>query len=107
MHVEGHRTLCSNCEHIESAHPEPPREAGSLIRGYQGRGKLGGSSLKHPKPKATVQEAEAETVDGLKKRKSATDTEPPPKPPRKKVKAEPKVKTKKGEVEETEDTLKR
>ncbi|KAJ7861264.1 hypothetical protein B0H14DRAFT_3619520 [Mycena olivaceomarginata] len=104
-HVEGHRTLCSNCEHIESAHPEPPRETGSLIRGYQGRGKLGGSSLKHPKPKATVQEAEAETVDGLKKRKSPTDTEPPPKPPKKKVKAEPKVKTKKGEVEETEDTF--
>ncbi|KAJ7350802.1 hypothetical protein DFH08DRAFT_806786 [Mycena albidolilacea] len=62
------------------------------------RGKLGGSSLKHPKPKATVQEAEAETVDRLKKRKSNTDTEPPPKPPRKK-------KTKKGEVEETEHTF--
>ncbi|KAJ7354067.1 hypothetical protein DFH08DRAFT_803986 [Mycena albidolilacea] len=64
-----------------------------------GRGKLGGSSLKHPKPKATVQEAEAETVDGLKKRKSSTDTEPPPKPPKMK-------KTKKGEVEETEDAFK-
>ncbi|KAJ7336837.1 hypothetical protein DFH08DRAFT_813153 [Mycena albidolilacea] len=97
-HIEGHHTLCSNCEHIESAHPEPPREAGSLIRGYQGRGKLGGSSLSHPKPKATVQEAETETVDGLKKRKSTTDTEPPPKPPRKKKK-------KKCEDNEMENTF--
>ncbi|KAF8184104.1 hypothetical protein K438DRAFT_2008152 [Mycena galopus ATCC 62051] len=76
-YTDGHRTLCSNCGHIESAHPEAPKEAGSLIRRFQAKGKLGNVSLKHLTPKATVQEAEAETVNGLKKRKpSATDTEP-------------------------------
>ncbi|KAF8207494.1 hypothetical protein K438DRAFT_1815034, partial [Mycena galopus ATCC 62051] len=60
---DGHQCIC--------------KRAGSLIRRFQANGKLGNVSLKHLTPKATVKEAEAETANGLKKRKpSATDTEP-------------------------------
>jgi len=84
-YVVGEQTLCSNCGHIESAHPEPPVVVGALIRKFRDAGRLGnvptGSSSSSTSPtKATQSEAEAETSNGLrKKRKSDTDTEPPSK----------------------------
>ncbi|KAJ7759939.1 hypothetical protein B0H16DRAFT_1533079 [Mycena metata] len=81
--VEG-RTVCCNCGHIESAHPEPVGAgAGALIKKFQAAGKLPSStpSTSAPsgsKPKATIVEAKSETNANLtKKRKSKTDTEPP------------------------------
>ncbi|KAF8144676.1 hypothetical protein K438DRAFT_1782642 [Mycena galopus ATCC 62051] len=76
--IEG-RTLCLNCGHIESAHPQPRVLAGSLIRQYRDAGRLTSTSSKSSSgaPRATQAEAEAETSTGLKnKRKSETDTEP-------------------------------
>ncbi|KAJ7509340.1 hypothetical protein B0H11DRAFT_1901465 [Mycena galericulata] len=77
-HVVDDRTLCSNCGHIESAHPEPRVAVKSLIRQYRDAGKLHKTSDSSSNAKATQSEAEAETNSGLrKKRKSGTDTEPP------------------------------
>ncbi|KAJ7716979.1 hypothetical protein B0H14DRAFT_3901296 [Mycena olivaceomarginata] len=76
--VEG-RTLCLNCGHIESAHPQPRTPAGSFIRQFRDAGRLASISSKSSSsvPRATQGEAEAETSTGLKKkRKSETDTEP-------------------------------
>lgn len=86
-HVVDNRTLCSNCGHIESAHPyhspQPPVAVGSLIKQFQAAGKLGAAhpaSSSSSKFKASQSEAEAETNNGLRrKRKSETDTEPPTK----------------------------
>ncbi|KAJ7438356.1 hypothetical protein FB451DRAFT_1192699 [Mycena latifolia] len=102
-HVVDDRTLCSNCLHIESAHPQPRRPVGSLIREYRDAGRLGSTSKESasntPKAKATQSEAEAETNSGLKKkRKSGTDTEPPTQGSSKaKVKEEKPSKKVKGE----------
>ncbi|KAJ7468192.1 hypothetical protein FB451DRAFT_1401441 [Mycena latifolia] len=102
-HVVDDRTLCSNCLHIESAHPQPRRPVGSLIREYRDAGRLGSTSKESasntPKAKATQSEAEAETNSGLKKkRKSGTDTEPPTQGSSKaKVKEEKPLKKVKGE----------
>jgi hypothetical protein len=73
------RTLCKNCGHIESAHPEPPTSAGTMVRGFRDAARFASSSSHSVK--ATHQEAEAEMSAGLrpKKRKSDTDTEPPSK----------------------------
>ncbi|KAJ7769156.1 hypothetical protein DFH07DRAFT_769056 [Mycena maculata] len=77
-HVVDERTLCSNCGHIESAHPEPRVAVTSLVRQYRDAGRLHKASDSSSKAKATQSEAEAETNGGLKKkRKSGTDTEPP------------------------------
>ncbi|KAJ7509268.1 hypothetical protein B0H11DRAFT_1901397 [Mycena galericulata] len=77
-HAVDDRTLCSNCGHIESAHPEPRVAVKSLIRQYRDAGKLHKTSDSSSNAKATQSEAEAETNSGLrKKRKSGTDTEPP------------------------------
>ncbi|KAJ7136485.1 hypothetical protein C8R43DRAFT_1132391 [Mycena crocata] len=79
-HVVDNKTLCSNCGHIESAHPEPRQPAGALIKQLPDAGKLSGPRAGPSSSvlKATRDEAEAETKDGLqKKRKSTTDTEPP------------------------------
>lgn len=88
-HEEGNQTVCSNCGHIESAHPEPRVTVGSLIKNYRDTGKLGkvapGISSSST-AKASQSEAEAETNKGLK-RKSATDTEPPKKPSKSKGKS--------------------
>ena len=83
-HVVDNRTLCSNCGHIDSAHPytppeEPPArtDVGSLIKKFRDAGKLGVASSSSSQSKASQSEAEAETKNGLrKKRKSETDTEP-------------------------------
>ncbi|KAJ7172907.1 hypothetical protein C8R43DRAFT_943970 [Mycena crocata] len=78
-HVVDNKTLCSNCGHIESAHPEPRQPAGALIKQLRDAGKLSGPRAGPSSVlKATRDEAEAETKDGLqKKHKSTTDTEPP------------------------------
>jgi hypothetical protein len=77
---ETSRVLCKNCDHIESAHPEPKPSIGAFVKGFRNAGKLGVASSSSGK--ASREEAEAETSAGLrpKKRKSdsTTDTEPPP-----------------------------
>ncbi|KAJ7871196.1 hypothetical protein B0H14DRAFT_3570917 [Mycena olivaceomarginata] len=77
---ETSRVLCKNCDHIESAHPEPKPSIGAFVKGFRDAGKLGVASSSSVK--ASREEAEAETSAGLrpKKRKSdsTTDTEPPP-----------------------------
>ncbi|KAJ7490568.1 hypothetical protein FB451DRAFT_1165922 [Mycena latifolia] len=78
------RILCSNCGHIESAHPTPtpapPAPVASIIKEYRDLGRFGAglsATSSSSNSKATQREAEAETNNGLKKRKkSATDTEP-------------------------------
>ncbi|KAJ7075364.1 hypothetical protein C8R43DRAFT_966330 [Mycena crocata] len=77
------RVLCKNCDHIESAHPEPKRHLDTFIRGFKDAAKVGSSSSLSVK--TSLEEAEAETSAGLrpKKRKSSTDTEPPSKKPNK------------------------
>ncbi|KAJ7747032.1 hypothetical protein B0H16DRAFT_1726225 [Mycena metata] len=67
------RILCLSCRHIESAHPEPARSAGSLIRGYRDAGRLLLGSVKSSK-----EEAEAETNSGLRKKRKSTDTDTEP-----------------------------
>ncbi|KAJ7705287.1 hypothetical protein B0H17DRAFT_1298339 [Mycena rosella] len=81
--VDG-RTICDNCGHIESPHPElpaPPVAVGSLIRQYRDAGRLASTptTSASSQPKATAEDAELETNSNLrKKRKSgATDHEPP------------------------------
>ncbi|KAJ7865733.1 hypothetical protein B0H14DRAFT_3442758 [Mycena olivaceomarginata] len=75
---ETSRVLCKNCDHIESAHPEPKPTIGAFVKGFRDAGKLGVASSSSVK--ASREEAEAETSAGLrpKKRKSdsTTDTEP-------------------------------
>ncbi|KAJ7675512.1 hypothetical protein B0H17DRAFT_1140140 [Mycena rosella] len=77
------RTICDNCGHIESAHPEPQIGAGSLIRQFRDAGRLSITSKSSTplSPKATAEQAQTETNSNLreKKRKPATDTEPPSK----------------------------
>ncbi|KAJ7738781.1 hypothetical protein B0H16DRAFT_1761115 [Mycena metata] len=70
---EDGRVLCLSCRHIESAHPEPARSAGSLIRGYRDAGRLLLGSVKSSK-----EEAEAETSSGLRKKRKSTDTDTEP-----------------------------
>jgi hypothetical protein len=90
--VVENRTLCLNCGHIDSAHPQAPQavptSAGSLIKQFQAAGKLASTnpSSSGSKAKATLVKAESETNTNLKKkkRKSDTYTEPPAK--RKKAK---------------------
>ncbi|KAJ7084733.1 hypothetical protein C8R43DRAFT_965245 [Mycena crocata] len=96
------RVLCKNCDHIESAHPEPKCNLDTFIRGFKDAAKVGSSSSL---PVQTSRgEAAAETSAGLRpnKRKSDTDTEPPSKKPNKgkgkaksteklKIEEEPKV----------------
>ncbi|KAJ7862050.1 hypothetical protein B0H14DRAFT_3863264 [Mycena olivaceomarginata] len=81
------RTRCKNCGHIESAHPEPPNSAGTMVRDFRDAARFASSSSHSVK--ATHQEAEAEMSVGLrpKKHKSDTDTEPPSKSPTKRAKA--------------------
>ncbi|KAJ7731529.1 hypothetical protein B0H16DRAFT_1583569 [Mycena metata] len=67
------RVLCLSCRHIESAHPEPARSAGSLICGYREAGRLLSGSVKSSK-----EEAEAETSSGLRKKRKSTDTDTEP-----------------------------
>ncbi|KAJ7180224.1 hypothetical protein C8R43DRAFT_941902 [Mycena crocata] len=77
------RVLCKNCDHIESAHPEPKRNLDTFIRGFKDAAKVGSSSSL---PVQTSRgEAAAERSAGLRpnKRKSDTDTEPPSKKPNK------------------------
>ncbi|KAJ7340846.1 hypothetical protein DFH08DRAFT_938612 [Mycena albidolilacea] len=85
------RTLCKNCGHIESAHPEPPTSAGTMVRGFRDAARFASSSSHSVK--ATHQEAEAEMSAGLrpKKRKSDTDTEPPSKKSHKEGKGKEKA----------------
>ncbi|KAJ6597749.1 hypothetical protein DFH09DRAFT_1399469 [Mycena vulgaris] len=93
-HVVEGKVLCKNCGHIESAHPEPKPSTSAFVRGFRDAAKLGstaGTSFK-----ASKQEAEAETNQGLrKKRKSDVDTEPPIVKKSKATKPTPK---KEGEV---------
>ncbi|KAJ7259952.1 hypothetical protein B0H12DRAFT_1069853 [Mycena haematopus] len=100
--VVDNRTLCLNCGHIESAHPQPRLPVGSLIRQYRDAGRLAPSSTKGNSSstrKATQVEAEAETSTGLKKkRKSDTDTEPVIKRKKKGALVEEKVKGEEVEV---------
>ncbi|KAJ7688574.1 hypothetical protein B0H17DRAFT_1135546 [Mycena rosella] len=61
------RTICNNCGHIESAHPElpaPPVAAGSLIRQYQDAGRLASTPITSASSqlKATTEDTELETV---------------------------------------------
>ncbi|KAJ7702720.1 hypothetical protein B0H17DRAFT_1127660 [Mycena rosella] len=95
--VDG-RTICDNCGHIESAHPEPQIGAGSLIRQFRDAGRLSITSKSSTplSPKATAEEAQTETNSNLrkKKRKPATDTEPPSK---KRAKHKESTKQPKGE----------
>ncbi|KAJ6518488.1 hypothetical protein DFH09DRAFT_1373411 [Mycena vulgaris] len=102
-HLVDGRTLCTNCNHIESAHPELSRDPGSLIRQFQAAGKLGGTRKIAPaplSPKATEEEADQETNSNLrkKKRKSGTDTEPPTRRVKAKVTKPQKEEAAKGEV---------
>ncbi|KAJ7155287.1 hypothetical protein C8R46DRAFT_1227238 [Mycena filopes] len=67
------RTLCCNCGHIASAHPQAPASVTSLLRGFRDAGKLGTPSSSSSTAKASREEAEAEMSSGLrpnKKRKS-------------------------------------
>ncbi|KAF7350013.1 hypothetical protein MVEN_01303000 [Mycena venus] len=88
---ETNRILCKNCNHIESAHPEPKPSVGAFVKGFRDAARLGSSSST---AKASQEEAEAETSAGLrlKKRKSdtTTDTEPPSKKSGKSTKAKDK-----------------
>ncbi|KAJ7657082.1 hypothetical protein B0H17DRAFT_1263426 [Mycena rosella] len=83
--VEG-KLVCKSCGHIESAHPALKSSVGNFIRNFRDAGKLSGSSSgssssvgNSSKGSVSIEEAEAETNAGLrKKRSSKTDTEPPP-----------------------------
>ncbi|KAJ6552910.1 hypothetical protein B0H19DRAFT_1072409 [Mycena capillaripes] len=79
------KTLCANCLHIESAHPDTPVPVGALLQKFRDAGRLGtvpktsAASSSSSSAKATEAEAEVETNSGLRKRKkTTTDTEPGP-----------------------------
>ncbi|KAJ7876067.1 hypothetical protein B0H14DRAFT_2568362 [Mycena olivaceomarginata] len=78
---EHNRILCTNCDHIESAHPEPKPSVTSFVKGFRDAAKLGSSSSISAPVKASHEDAEAETSVGLcpKKRKSDSSVDPPPK----------------------------
>ncbi|KAJ7602192.1 hypothetical protein B0H17DRAFT_1189979 [Mycena rosella] len=83
--VEG-KLVCKSCGHIESAHPALKSSVGNFICNFRDAGKLSGSSSgssssvgKSSKGSISIEQAEAETNAGLrKKRSSKTDAEPPP-----------------------------
>ncbi|KAJ7084088.1 hypothetical protein C8R44DRAFT_894234 [Mycena epipterygia] len=95
-----HHVLCTNCGHIESAHPEPKPSVGTFIKSFRDAAKVAPTSIS---AKVSLEDAEAETSAGLrtKKRKSAasnsTDTEPPSKKASKGGKGKAKEKTR-GEI---------
>ncbi|KAJ7475371.1 hypothetical protein B0H11DRAFT_2235681 [Mycena galericulata] len=60
------RTRCTNCDHIESAHPEERPSATSFVKGFRDAAKLGSFSSS---VKASQAEAEAETSAGLRPKK--------------------------------------
>ncbi|KAJ7815784.1 hypothetical protein B0H14DRAFT_3878108 [Mycena olivaceomarginata] len=67
------RTRCKNCGHIESAHPEPPNSAGTMVRDFRDTARFASSSSHSVK--ATHQEAEAEMSVGLRPKKHKSDTD--------------------------------
>ncbi|KAJ7708925.1 hypothetical protein B0H17DRAFT_1124714 [Mycena rosella] len=83
--VEG-KLVCKSCGHIKSAHPALKSSVGNFFRNFRDAGKLSGSSSgssssvgKSSKGSVSIEEAEAETNAGLRKKcSSKTDTEPPP-----------------------------
>ncbi|KAJ7681696.1 hypothetical protein B0H17DRAFT_1138294 [Mycena rosella] len=83
--VEG-KLLCKSCGHIKSAHPALKSGVGNFIRNFRDAGKLSDSSSgssssvgKSSKGSVSIEEAEAETNAGLRKKcLSKTDTESPP-----------------------------
>ncbi|KAJ7811403.1 hypothetical protein B0H14DRAFT_2606572 [Mycena olivaceomarginata] len=101
---EHNRTRCTNCDHIESAHPEPKPSVTSFVKGFRDAAKLGSSSSISAPVKASHEEAEAETSAGLrpKKRKSDTSIDPPPKKPNKSAKGKASIM---GKVQKTEGEL--
>ncbi|KAJ7171528.1 hypothetical protein C8R46DRAFT_1217091 [Mycena filopes] len=60
--ADNKRTLCCNCGHIASAHPQAPASVTSLLRGFRDAGKLGTPSSSSSTAKASREEAEAERV---------------------------------------------
>jgi hypothetical protein len=90
---EHNRTRCTNCDHIESAHPEPKPSVTSFVKGFRHAAKLGSSSSISAPVKASHEDAEAETSAGLrpKKRKSDTSVDPPPKKPNKGAKGKASI----------------
>ncbi|KAJ7737023.1 hypothetical protein B0H14DRAFT_2638842 [Mycena olivaceomarginata] len=101
---EHNRTRCTNCDHIESAHPEPKPSVTSFVKGFRDAAKLGSSSSISAPVKASHEEAEAETSAGLrpKKRKSDTSIDPPPKKPNKSAKGKASIM---GKVQKPEGEL--
>jgi hypothetical protein len=90
---EHNRTRCTNCDHIESAHPEPKPSVTSFVKGFRDAAKLGSSSSISAPVKASHEDTEAETSAGLrpKKRKSDTSVDPPPKKPNKGAKGKASI----------------
>ncbi|KAJ7211378.1 hypothetical protein GGX14DRAFT_394288 [Mycena pura] len=68
---DDNRTRCTNCGHIETAHPEPKPNITSFVKGFRDAAKLGSSSS--VPIKASHEEAEAETNAGLRPKKRKFD----------------------------------
>ncbi|KAJ7020116.1 hypothetical protein C8F04DRAFT_1403868 [Mycena alexandri] len=64
------RTLCTNCGHIASAHPQARPNVAAMVRGFQDAGKLRTAASISSSEKASREDAEAETSAGLRPKNS-------------------------------------